>query len=156
MRGAREESMLRNLLPPSAGNLSNTRKAAGDRRLSKMLNTFPQFVVDCETGYRGAERRQHVRLGDAFPAKVQGIDSDGRPFDLDVEVENVSAGGYYVRMPRCLKVKAVVSATIRFSSSAPQGARPQWLSTHGVVERAEPQPDGTCGVAVEFRHHVFL
>jgi hypothetical protein len=106
--------------------------------------------------YLGPERRRHVRLDDAFPAKVQGIDADGRPFDVETEVNNVSACGFHASLPVRVDRGAKLSTTIRFSTVSVAQARPKCLAVHGTVRRAEALPDGTFGVGVEFEHHLFL
>jgi hypothetical protein len=107
-------------------------------------------------GYRGPERRRHLRLEFSFPARVQGIDGRGDPFEVDVNVENICAGGFYLLLPRRVGPGAKLSTTIRFSTVTVAHARPKFLAAHGTVRRADHGPDGTCGVGVEFEHHLFL
>src|SRR3989442_14633652 len=49
-------------------------------------------------GYAGEERRQKPRIQEPFPAKVRGIDCMGDPFEVEAVLDNVSAGGLYMRM----------------------------------------------------------
>jgi len=122
----------------------------------QMMRVKEKAGVAPLTDYAGRERRQYLRLEDAFPARVQGIDADGRPFDLDVKVDNVCAGGFYLRLPCRVERGAKLSTTIRFSTVTVAQTRPKFLAVHGTVRRSEPRPDGTCGVGVEFEHHLFL
>ena len=105
--------------------------------------------------YGGAERRRQERLNGPFCARVMGVDRDGRAFDVKSTVENISAGGLYLRLPRTVEPGARLSATI-FFSEATDGARAKCLAAQGRVGRADALPDGASGVAVEFAHSQFL
>ena len=48
--------------------------------------------------------RTKPRINASFTAKVRGVDARGKAFEVDVVVENLSAGGLYVRLPHQLRV----------------------------------------------------
>ena len=121
-----------------------------------MTHTMTSPTSDARAPYRGPERRRQVRLEDRFPARVQGVGLDGRAFDVEVCVDNLCAGGFYLCLPLAVGLGAKLSTTIRFSVHAPAPARARCLAVHGTVRRAESAPGGGCGVGVEFEHHIFL
>ena len=51
-------------------------------------------------GYRVADRRRKPRTHEPFGARVRGIDGRGDPFDLEAALDNLSAGGLYMRLKR--------------------------------------------------------
>jgi hypothetical protein len=106
--------------------------------------------------YSGPERRRQLRLDDPFPARVTGVDADGNAFDVEVMIDNVGAGGFHVRLPRRVERGAKLSTTIRFTTVAVAQSRAKCLAVYGTVRRTDCRTDGTCAVAVEFEHHLFL
>lgn len=46
------------------------------------------------------ERRAKPRSSHALPARVWGVDLDDQPFSFDCHLDNISASGVYLRMPR--------------------------------------------------------
>ncbi len=121
-----------------------------------MTHTTISPASDARPPYRGHERRRQARLEDRLPARVLGVGLDGRAFDVEVCLDNLCAGGFYLRLPRRVERGAKLSTTIRFSTVTVAPARPKFLAVHGTVRRSEPRPDGTYGVGVEFEHHLFL
>lgn len=113
---------------------------------------------DSQTANHGAaERRVMPRINKRFPTRVQGgVDGSGELFDISTELDNISAGGLYVRLPIKVDVGTRLALTVRFSEMELTAHRPPLLALHGTVRRTERRPDGLCGVAVEFNHHIFL
>ena len=98
-----------------------------------------------------------IRIRRPYPVRVRGRGADGQGFKLEALVENVSAGGLYVALPLRVEPGARLSVIIRFATGASaEQHEPPCLAARGVVLRAEPQPDGRCGLAVAFTHHRFL
>ncbi len=94
------------------------------------------------------ERRARPRIYEAFPANVRGVDESGCDFELDTVLDNLSTGGLYLRLPRSIRRGSKLSLLVQFSSIH-NGATPTpTISLKGTVTRAEPQPDGRCGLAV--------
>ncbi|HLL76816.1 MAG TPA: PilZ domain-containing protein [Pyrinomonadaceae bacterium] len=106
--------------------------------------------------YGGPERRQQARLDGPFRVRVTGVDSDGNAFDVEALADNVSAGGFYVRLPRGIQRGARLSATILLPKTTGRLGRDNCLAAHGRVLRSEVLTDGTSGAAVEFANHLFL
>ena len=45
------------------------------------------------------ERRKHPRIYEPFRVKVSGTDAAGQKFQTETALDNLSAGGLYVRLP---------------------------------------------------------
>jgi hypothetical protein len=103
------------------------------------------------------ERRRAQRICVPFPAKVSGIDKDGRPFEVRTVLDNVSRTGLFLRMMPCVEAGASLSVT--FQLIHPTGLTE---GTAGVrvrearVVRAEEKPGGVCGVAITFERSEFV
>jgi hypothetical protein len=81
---------------------------------------------------------------------VQGIDTDGREFDFEAMVGNMSATGLYVRLARRVEKSAKLSFLIRLPPGTVVGDAGVRLAASGIVRRVEPCADDTCGLGVEF------
>jgi PilZ domain len=75
---------------------------------------------------------------------------------MDGQVENVSSGGLYLRLPHSLGQNTKVNVVFRFSHVSDATTPAARVVVRGVVLRADPLPDGSCGVALAFRHYRFL
>ncbi len=95
------------------------------------------------------ERRLSWRARVPYPARLWATDGAGRAWKEDVLLDNLSASGLYVRLKRSVQKDAQLSIAVRLST-APSASPALRLVARAVVLRAEPQPDGTCGLALEF------
>ena len=96
------------------------------------------------------ERRVSPRVFVPYPARLWGLDPEGRHWKEDVLIENVSAGGAYLRLNRNIQQNAALSLAVRLSTAPARRSPVLRLGARGIVLRTEPQSDGTCGVALEF------
>jgi len=106
-------------------------------------------------GSNRPECRGKPRIRVSFPAHVRGIDQDGEEFALDLLLENLSASGLYLHLPRKVRSGTRLFTVIYLSAGGDnfQAAR---VATRGVVVRTELRPDGTYGVGVVFSSSRFL
>src|SRR5262249_33771472 len=104
----------------------------------------------------GGERRRHPRLYEPFAVWLRSVDAEGEAFEGDAVLEDFSAGGLHVRLPRCVAPGTKFFAVVRIATSPSSGAPAPRVAVRGVVVRAEPLPDGRYGVGVQFSHHRFL
>jgi hypothetical protein len=102
------------------------------------------------------ERRSRPRVSVPFPARMRGVDSNGQAFKQDVVLDNISPGGLYLRLARSIRPGTRVSVAVRLSAAPASKVSALRLVARGVVLRAEPQPDGTCGIAVAFTRRRIL
>jgi hypothetical protein len=102
------------------------------------------------------ERRAKPRIQCGYPALVRGRETDGREFEARATLENLSAGGAYLRQQQFVTPGQPLTVLIRLSSASPEEVRVPSIATLGTVVRSKLQADGTCGLAIKFRHHRFL
>lgn len=110
---------------------------------------------------RGAQRptssdRRKFRMSGPCAAFVQGVDAKGQAFRNAAVLDNVSAGGLYLRLRSDLPVGEKIFVVFAFSPQTVVAAQGPKVATRGVVHRVEQQSDGAYGVAVRFQQHRFL
>ena len=91
------------------------------------------------------ERRRHPRVHLPFPASVEGVDDGGEPFRVETALDDLSAGGVYLRLHKRVRPGAVLTVTARFSRVPGRGIV---VRMTGKALRVEPKPGGAFGVAV--------
>jgi hypothetical protein len=106
--------------------------------------------------YDGSERRNKLRIAGPFPAVVRGRNEKGESFETDAVLDNLSAGGLYVRLNPRLESGANLFVIIRFSMTPKDETASARLAVRGVVCRVERQEAGVWGTAVVFKNHRFL
>jgi len=102
------------------------------------------------------QRRNKIRIQESFPVTVRGVDTNGQEFLTDTVLDNLSAGGFYLRIPQHVERGGRLFVVIQLSSENAGKETTQRVAAHGQVLRAELKPDGRFGLAVEIRHHRFL
>src|SRR5262245_53848444 len=105
---------------------------------------------------REQERRRYARLSEPFPVRVRGVDACGEAFVVETVLDNLSGGGLYVRLTQRVEVGAKLFAVVRVSTDPRLWTPAARVAMRGVVQRVEPQPNGTYGMGVAFTHHRFL
>jgi len=99
------------------------------------------------------ERRSKPRSSKALPARVWGVDIDGQPFSFDCLLDNMSASGLYLCMPRRMKFSAAISLVVRLLNGPVDG---MMAAINGTVIRDEVKPDGHSGVGIRILEHKFI
>jgi len=99
------------------------------------------------------ERRAKPRSNDVFPARVWGVDIDDQPFSCDCFLDNISASGVYLRMPRRMKFSSAVSLVVRLLNGPVEGVA---AAIKGIVIRDEKEPDGHRGIGIRIVEHKFI
>jgi hypothetical protein len=108
--------------------------------------------LDCAHAAQVVERRVKPRIRQPFPTRVCGVDSEDRPFDLNVGLENISSRGIYLRIPRLLKSGDELSLVVRFSN----GHHGATAALRASVLRVEPGLDGLNGIAMAIHRYEFI
>lgn len=120
------------------------------------------YILDChlpvaESSFRPqpavVERRAKPRSSDALPARVWGVDSDDHPFSFDCHLDNMSATGLYLRLPRRMKFSAAISIVVRLLNGPLEGMS---AAIKGIVIRVESKDDGHRGVGIRIVEHSFI
>jgi hypothetical protein len=106
--------------------------------------------------YEGTERRSKPRIKGAFPAVVHGVDAGNETFQVETTIDNISAGGLYLRLRQRLVPGTTLFFIASLSTPGSVNASAPRLALHGVVLRTELTRGGACGVAVALSNHRFL
>ncbi|HEY3129084.1 MAG TPA: PilZ domain-containing protein [Acidobacteriota bacterium] len=109
---------------------------------------LPKNSKSSSNGIENGERRQHQRIYMPFPAKVRAIGLSGEPFHVDTVLDNISAGGVYIRLAQPVKLGERVFVVVRLSTGRKKNERVPRLAMLGTAVRVERQAGGRCGVAV--------
>jgi hypothetical protein len=99
------------------------------------------------------ERRAKPRSQNKLIARVWGVDSDDHPFSLDCVLDNISASGLFLRLPRPMKFSASISIAVRLPNGPVDG---RFAAINGTVVRDQKEHDGHTGVAVKIIEHSFI
>jgi hypothetical protein len=102
------------------------------------------------------ERRQKPRVDRPYVAKVRGKDANGRAFQADTLLDNLSASGLYLRVPFQVETGARLFILIGLLTSTPDESSGGRVAVRGVVLRAEPREFGLWGLALKIISHRFL
>ena len=107
-------------------------------------------------GYTGEDRRLKPRIYEPFPARVRWVDWRSDPFEVEAVLDNLSAGGLYMWLKRHVEKGLQIFVLFRLATTLAPEVKGLRVAAHGRVLRSEPQPDGSCGVAVAFEryHHL--
>src|SRR5947207_3316589 len=104
---------------------------------------------DGEQG-EASERRIKPRISGFFPAIVRGVDAQGRTFQENAYLDNVSANGLYVKIPRSvaegMKLFVVFPFPTAIESRVEQFESAPQVAVRGTIRRIETQPDGLQGI----------
>ena len=106
--------------------------------------------------YGGAERRSKPRIKGSFPAVVHGVDAGNETFQIETTIDNLSAGGLYLRLRQRLEPGTTLFFVTSLSTPGRVNAPVPRLALHGMVLRAELTHGGKCGVAVALSNYRFL
>ena len=119
--------------------------------------TLDYHLPISETAFRLSrsvfERRAKPRSQNKMTARVWGVDSDDQPFSLDCVLDNISASGLYLRLPRRMKFSASISLAVRLPNGPVDG---RFAAITGTVIRDQIEHDGDRGVAVKIIEHSFI
>ena len=99
------------------------------------------------------ERRAKPRSQNKMTARVWGVDSDDQPFSLDCVLDNISASGLYLRLPRRMKFSASISLAVRLPNGPVDG---RFAAITGTVIRDEIEHGGDGALAGQVIEHRFI
>ena len=120
------------------------------------------YVLDCHIRMPNAafrtsstpdERRLKPRSHDVLPARVWGVDIDDQPFSYDCYLDNISASGLFLRLPRRMKFSSSISLIVRLLNGPDEGTV---AAIKGTVMREEAKSDGHRGIGIRITEHSFI
>src|SRR5512143_2031173 len=95
------------------------------------------------------DRRRKTRFPGPIPAHVCGADNCGLNFNLKAQLDNLSAGGLYVRLARKVSRGTQLWASFRLPAGpGMEQVGTQWTA-RGVIRRVETRPNGTSRPGVQ-------
>ena len=119
--------------------------------------TLDYHLPITETTFRPSrsvfERRAKPRSHNKLIARVWGVDSEDQPFSLDCVLDNISASGLYLRLPRRMKFSAPISLAVQLPNASVNG---RFAAINGTVIRGHMELNGHIGVAVRINDHCFI
>ena len=101
------------------------------------------------------ERRSKPRIKCAYPAIVRGCSLNGKKFEENAAVLNLSASGVYVLLNCFIQKDQELSVKIAFPTGSLEMGTSK-LATTGIVVRTEALSEGVLGIAIKFQHYRFL
>jgi hypothetical protein len=116
---------------------------------AKVVNFRPR-------GARGSERRCFPRISEPVRTLVRGVDAVGEEFEIETLLDNLSAGGLYLRTSRNVVQGERLSFIVRLSLAGESKRKVPQIAASGKVVRIEPQADGLYGLAAVFMDHQLL
>ena len=120
------------------------------------------YILDCHIPHERstfrqrhavAERRSKPRSNETLAARVWGVDIDDHPFSFDCFLDNMSASGLFLRLPRRMEFFSVVSLVVRLLNGPAEGKA---AANKGTIVRDEPGPDGHRGIGIRIIEHRFI
>jgi Tfp pilus assembly protein PilZ len=119
------------------------------------------YILDCHLRMPNAlrphrprvERRSKPRSEDVLPARVWGVDIDDQPFSYDCQLDNISASGLFLRLPRRMKFSSSISLVVRLLNGPDEG---MVAAIKGTVMREELESDGHRGIGIRITEHKFI
>jgi len=100
-----------------------------------------------------SERRLKPRSRGPLPARVWGVDVNDHPFSFDCELDNISASGLFLRIPRKMSFSSTISLVVRLLHGPLEGMS---AALKGTVIRNEHGPGGDTGIGVRILEHRFI
>ena len=99
------------------------------------------------------ERRRTPRLVAPFPAAVAGA---GGAFEVSTELDNISAGGLYLKVGRGVETGATLRVVVHLCAAGRETRDTARVAIDGLVLRADAHAGGRCGLAIKITNHRFL
>jgi hypothetical protein len=117
--------------------------------------TTMQWALNASTSL---ERRSKPRVSVPFRATVQGTDVDGVYFELTTNLDNLSAGGLYLRLANEVRVgsRLLVNVHLNAHGDTMLAEGCLVLEVYGPVARVDPVACDSYGVAVTFSNSVLF
>ena len=107
-------------------------------------------------GAPNPERRRTPRLVASFPAAVIGAGATGGDFAVSTELDNISAGGLYLRLSQRVEPGATLLVVVHLCAAGRETRDTARVAIDGLVLRADAHAGSRCGLAIKITTHRFL
>lgn len=114
---------------------------------------FPLAASMFVTASAHSERRSKPRAAGPLTARVWGVDVDDLPFSFDCQLDNISASGLYLRLPRKMRFSSAISLVVRLLHGPFEGMS---AAIKGTVIRNEHGLGDETGIGVRILEHRFI
>ena len=102
------------------------------------------------------DRRTTARIKLPIPVKIRRRGGRGHVADVTSVVDNVGAGGFYVRLMQQIEPGSNLFALIKFAAGSSEEKSATRIAVRGHVLRVEELPGGVYGVAIRICHYRFV
>jgi hypothetical protein len=118
----------------------------------------PKTIIRArKTDFHGSsERRRTLRISAPFPIRVRGISAAGERRQFEAELDNLGAGGLYLRAAQDIRMWTRIMIRIRLSLAPDAAGRAAVVAARGAILRTEPQPDQRLGFAIAIKGYRFI
>jgi len=105
---------------------------------------------------RGVERRAKARVRTTFPATVRGINTDGKAFESETHLNNLSAGGLHLSLNQPVAPGSNLFVLIWLAPTPNTEIATPRVAVQGRATRVEKVPGDAYGIAMTITHYRFL
>lgn len=105
--------------------------------------------------YITKDRRLKPRVDCNYPLVVEGTNGNGKRFQNQAQLVNLSASGLYMAVNRNIVVGTKVTVTIHLVDTTDCPDAPK-LAANGIVVRSEAHGSGGFGIAIKFHNYRFI
>lgn len=102
------------------------------------------------------ERRCTPRLVASFPAAIVGAGAADGVFKVSTELDNISAGGLYLKVGRRVERGATLLVVVHLCAAGRETHDTARVAIDGLVLRSDAHAGGYCGLAIKITNHRFL
>ena len=100
--------------------------------------------------------RRSLRTNVQYHGRGRGVDGNGDTFKTDVIIDNMSANGLYLRIPRNIRQGSQTCIALRLSSNLADMSHKMAVTIREVALRSEPRREGSWSVAFVFARYGIL
>jgi hypothetical protein len=102
------------------------------------------------------ERRHNLRITSPFPVRVRGISPAGKHLEFETELENLGAGGLYMRTRHDIRDWKNLTLVMRLALTSESETPAPIVAARAKIIRTEHAHDGCAGYAVAFTRSRFI
>jgi hypothetical protein len=102
------------------------------------------------------ERRRSLRIAVPFPVRVRGVSASGRRLEFETELENLGAGGLFLRAAHDIRGWQNLTMIMRLSLADNIETPAPVIAARARILRTENRGDGRDGFAIAFIRHKFV
>jgi hypothetical protein len=102
------------------------------------------------------ERRHNLRITAPFPVRVRGISPAGKHLEFETEIENLGAGGLFLRTRHDIRDWKNLTLIVRLALTSESETPAPIVAARAKILRADHAHDGCAGYAIGFTRNRFI